>query len=55
MTPQIDPGTDLEDELSIPASPAAADEHGAVPLSVLAEVDSELEQVFGDVGSFRRW
>ena len=41
ITPQIDPGTDLEDELSIPASPPAADEH----------VDSELEQVFGDVGS----
>ena len=51
VTPQIDPGTDLEDELSIPASPPAADEHGAVPLSVLADVDSELEQVFWDVGS----
>ena len=48
---QIDTGTDLEDELSIPASPPAADEHGAVPLSMLADVDSELEQVFGDVGS----
>ena len=47
----IDPGTDLEDELSIPASPPVADEHGAVPLSVLADMDSELEQVFGDVGS----
>ena len=51
VTPHIDPGTDLEDELSIPASPPAADEHGAVPLSVPADVDSELEQVFGDVGS----
>ena len=51
MTPQIDPGTDLEDELSIPDSPPAADEHGVVPLSVQADVDSELEQVFGDVGS----
>ena len=51
VTAQIDPGTDLEDELSIPASPPAADEHGAVPLSVQADVDSELEQVFGDVGS----
>ena len=51
VTPQIDPETDLEDELSIPASPPAANEHGAVPLSVLADVDSELEQVFGDVGS----
>ena len=29
----------------------AANEHGTVPLSVLADVDSELEQVFGDVGS----
>ena len=47
VTPQIDPGTDLEDELSIPASPAAADAH----MFVLADVDSELEQVFGDVGS----
>ena len=51
MTPQIDPGTDLEDEQSIPASPPAADEHGVVPLSMQADVDSELEQVFGDVGS----
>ena len=51
VTPQIDPGTDLEDELSIPASPLAADEHGVLPLSVLVDVDSELEQVFGDVGS----
>ena len=50
MTPQTDPGTDLEDEQSIPASPPAADEHG-VPLSMQADVDSELEQVFGDVGS----
>ena len=35
----------------IPASPPAADEHGVVPLSMQADVDSELEQVFGDVGS----
>ena len=51
MTPQIDPGTNLEDELSIPASPPAADEHGVVHLSMQADVDSELELVFGDVGS----
>ena len=38
VTPQVDPGTDLEDELSIPASPPA-------------EMDNELEQVFVDVGS----
>ena len=51
MTPRIDPGTDLEDALSIPANSPAADEHGVVPLSVQADVDLELEQVFGDVGS----
>ena len=51
VTPQVDPGTDLEDELSIPASPPADVNHGVVPLSMRADVDSELEQVFGDVGS----
>ena len=51
VTPQVDPGTDLEDELSIPASPPADVDHGVVPLSMQADVDSELEQVFGDVGS----
>ena len=51
VTPQVDPGTDLEDERSIPASPAADVNHGVVPLSRRADVDNELEQVFGDVGS----
>ena len=51
MAPRIDPGTDLEDELSDPAdSPAVAD-HGVAPLSTPADVDIDLEQVFGDVGS----
>ena len=51
MTPRIDPGTDLEDELSALAdSPAAAD-HGVALLSAPADVDIDLEQVFGDVGS----
>ena len=31
-------------------SPAAAD-HGVAPLSAMADVDIDLEQVFGDVGS----
>ena len=49
VAPLLDPGTDLEDELPSPAdSPAAAD-HGVVPLS--ADMDINLEQVFGDVGS----
>ena len=48
VTPRVDPGTDLQDELSIPASSPAADEHG---VSVQADVDIELELVFGDVGS----
>ena len=51
VTPPVDTGTDLEDELSIPASPLADVNHEVVPLSMRAEVDSELEQVFGDVGS----
>ena len=51
VTPQVDPGTDLEDELSIPASLPADVNHAVVSLSVRAEVDNELEQVFVDVGS----
>ena len=51
VTPQVDPGTDLEDELSIPASPLADVNHAVVSLSVRAEMDNELEQVFVDVGS----
>ena len=51
VTPQVDPGTDLEDELSIPASPPADVNHTVVSLSVRAEVDNELEQVFVDVSS----
>ena len=50
VTPPVDTGTDLEDELSIPASPPADVNHEVV-LYMRAEVDSELEQVFGDVGS----
>ena len=51
ITPQVDPGTDLEDELSTPASPPAVVNHAVVSLSVWAEMDNELEQVFVDVGS----
>ena len=51
VTPQVDPGTDLEDELSIPASPPADVNHAVVSLSVRAEVDNELEKVFVDAGS----
>ena len=53
MTPPVDTGTNLEDELSIPASPPADVNHEVVPLSMWVEVDSELEQVFGDVGSLQ--
>ena len=51
VAPRIDPGTDLEDELSTPANSPAAADYGVAPLSVLADVDIDLEQVFGDVGS----
>ena len=42
MAPLVDPGTDCEDKLSIPAGP---------PVDVIHEMDSELEQVFVDVVS----
>ena len=42
VAPLVDPGTDCEDELSIPADPRA---------DVIHEMDSELEQVFVDVVS----
>ena len=42
MTLPVDTGTDCEDELPIPASPLT---------DVIHKVDSELEQVFVDVGS----
>ena len=51
VTPPVDPGTDVEDELSIPASPLADVSHAVVSLSVQADVDNELERVFVDVGS----
>ena len=51
VTPPVDTGTDLEDELSIPACPPADVNHEVVPLSMRAEVDNELEQVFVDMGS----
>ena len=51
MTLAVDTETDLEDELSIPASPPADVNHEVVPLSMPVEVDSELEQVFVYVGS----
>ena len=51
VAPRIDPGTDLEDELSTPANSPAAADHGVVSLSAQADVDIDLEQVFGDVGS----
>ena len=43
VTPLVNTGTDLEDELSIPASPLADVNHEVVPLSMRAEVDSELD------------
>ena len=51
VTPQVDPGTDVEDELSIPASPPTDVDHVVVSLSVRPEMDNELEQVFVDVAS----
>ena len=50
VAPPADPGTDVEDELSIPASPLADASHAEVSSLAQAEVDSELERVFVDVG-----
>ena len=51
VTPLVDPGTDLEDELPSPAASLVAADHGVAPLSAQAEVDIELAQVFEDVGT----
>ena len=51
VTQTADPGTDVENELSIPASPLADVSHTVVSLSVQADVDNELERMFVDVGS----
>ena len=53
VTPQIDPGTDLEDEQSIPASPPAADEHGVVPCRRMWIVN--WNRYLGTLVPFRRW
>ena len=51
VTPLVDPGTDLEDELPMPtASPVTVD-HGVAPLSTQADVDVELGRVFEEVGT----
>ena len=51
VAPPADLGTDVEDELSITASPLADVSHMVVSLSVQADMDSELERVFVD----QRW
>ena len=51
VTPLVDPGTDLEDELPSPAASPVATGHGVAPLLALAEVDFELAQVLADVGT----
>ena len=51
VTPLVDPGTDLEDELPTPASSPVTVDHGAAPLSTQADVDIELGPVFEDVGT----
>ena len=63
MTPQVDTGTDLEDELSIPASPPADVNNEMVALYMRAEVDSELRakwivnwnRCLGTLVPSRRW
>ena len=56
VAPRVDPGTDLEDKLSTPANSPVVAEHGVAPLSAQADVDIDLEQVFGEtLVPCRRW
>ena len=47
VAPLVDPGTDLEDELPSPAASPVATGHGVAPLPAQAEVDIDLESVWG--------
>ena len=51
VTPLINPKTDLEDELPMPASSPVTVVHGVAPLSAQANVDVEIGRVFEDVGT----
>ena len=51
VTPLVDPGTDLKDEVPTPAISPVTVDHGAAPLSTQADGDVELGRVFEDVGT----
>ena len=51
VTPLTDPGTDLEDELPMPATSPVTVDHGAAPRSSQADVDSDLVRIFEDAGA----
>ena len=51
VTPLVDTGTDVEDEWPTPAVSLLPIVGGVVPLSLQAEEDVELLQVFQDVGA----
>ena len=51
VTPLVDTGTDVEDERLMPAVSPFPIVDGVVPLSLQAEEDVELFQVFQDVGA----
>ena len=51
VTPLMDPGTDLEDELPTPAVSPVTVDHGAAPRSAQADVDIDLVRVIEDVGT----
>ena len=50
VTPLVDPGTDVEDERPTPVGSPLPVVDGVVPLSSPSGVDTELAQVFQDVG-----
>ena len=47
----MDPGTDLEDELPMPAASPVTVDHGAAPRPTQVEVDVDLDRVFQDVAT----
>ena len=51
VTPLVDPGTDMKDERSMPAISPLPIVDGVVPLSLQADVDVELFQVFLNFGA----
>ena len=51
VVPLVDPGTDLEDELPMPAASPVTVDHGAAPRPTQVDVDVDLDRVFQGVAT----